>query len=287
VTSRCCAPSCRSRSTRRRSESEAFDEAGTQLPDLVQLGPHLGLQALVLEAQPRRRTGTLEPGPGPRLRAGRERRRRSAPASRPTIGVTAMAAVWPAGRQWCRPHRRSPLRLAGRRGGAQGHRSWRRKDALELPHGDTSVQLRRGQSARTRRVEPHDPERIASGTRPRIRIWTHTTQSPSGIGRPNRLSPAGREPAPAEGMERSPALDTRTGVSVRRGEAARLVSSGRRNTIATPSPDERAHRDHEVLDRSPTGQGRSGSERGVRWRIVVDTTDLRSKKQARTIARTR
>ena len=78
------------------------------------------------------------------------------------------------------------------------------------------------------------PMRMATGTRPRTRICTQTTQTPAGSGRPNVLSPAVVSALqPSIGTIARP--DTRTGVSVRRaGPVARLQRATQ--TMATPRP---------------------------------------------------
>ena len=58
-TSRCCVPSCRSRSIRRRSASVACDQPRPRGLKLDQPGAQLGLESLVLERQPGRRADRL------------------------------------------------------------------------------------------------------------------------------------------------------------------------------------------------------------------------------------
>ena len=77
-TRRCCAPSWRSRSIRRRSVVLRLDDAGPRCADLLELGADLGLEPLVLDRRggPPRRPPTR--GPGRRAGPGRRRSRASA-----------------------------------------------------------------------------------------------------------------------------------------------------------------------------------------------------------------
>ena len=59
-TRRCWAPSCRSRSSRRRSSSPVTDDARTGRPQVGQLGQRLGLQPLVLQAEVRGRAELVD-----------------------------------------------------------------------------------------------------------------------------------------------------------------------------------------------------------------------------------
>ena len=87
ASSRCWAPSWRSRSSRRRSSSPARDDPRPRLPQLRELGPQLGLKALVLEREPRRRAGRLRAARVARAALGRGRAPR--PARRRAEHVTA------------------------------------------------------------------------------------------------------------------------------------------------------------------------------------------------------
>ena len=59
-TSRCCAPSCRLRSMRRRSASVGGDDPSAGRPHLRELCAHLGREALVLEHEPSRRANGFD-----------------------------------------------------------------------------------------------------------------------------------------------------------------------------------------------------------------------------------
>ena len=108
ATSRCCAPSWRSRSSRRRSASPASTMRAREARSSLELRARLGLQPLVLEREPRGGGDLLEPAPGrragparwastrdlaPAAHQRRDRRRELASSCTGGPGVDAAAAV--------------------------------------------------------------------------------------------------------------------------------------------------------------------------------------------------